>query len=161
MGFTVPYAGGLARELLSRVEEERLGLSGPYVTADSKRGDEIRRYFISLDDSLLGEVNVKFRYYENVSRIFYLEYRGRIPGYVTMEGGKIIAMVARGIPGRESDLEGVDLSKPNNTPENPLYRVDGHPLEFADYEVDAEGRIVIGHDNKPVEGSSVSEIIGV
>ncbi|MBI2650545.1 hypothetical protein HYX04_04490 [Candidatus Woesearchaeota archaeon] len=137
MVFTIPQANGLAQELSERVNGIINIVKSPLRMVISQN-KTITRLDLLVDGTKIGTIEVTSYTKEGIARIARLEYSGKIPGYVNRyTKTDQVTMLATESPTylRYISDEHIDLSTPNNTATNPLYRQDGHHLRFADYEI--------------------------
>ena len=138
----IPDAGGLVRTLNQRAEG-RWSVSEP-----QGRVSEIATYHIIetdvlVDGKTIGTVKAVYHQHQGVVRVASIAYDGVMPGFTNSATKKPhFGMIAFEVP--SVDRTGRDIQKikkkykpgPNNTPENPLYRQDGHTeLDLADHEI--------------------------
>ena len=133
----LPCAAGLEKVFLIKAHGKLLTASAPYIELN----DHVKLvcYKVLLGDKEMGTVEI--RYYEigEITITGHIMYKGKIPGYKNEEPVALLADERRIItlPYFEPPL----LATPNNTPENKLYRHDGHFLmPLADYETSGSGR---------------------
>ena len=136
MVFRIRYAGGLTDELLRTVESDRLSISSARNIRRSSNSIYITVEFdLLVDGKEIGAVELTTYMSRSVQRVHRMEYEGIVPGYVTVNGKTGIVLVAKEtVSPDERDLPFLDISRPNNTKENPLYRHDEHKVRFADFE---------------------------
>lgn len=132
---TIPHARGLVEELSTRVQDLIVGQPTEEMAPDGIH--KVIQYEVFAGVRRLGVVEVNSWNFNGVTQIDHVTYEGVVPGY---NEGRVIGMTATA----KYNLSDVfdtphfglnDNTKPNNTPEKPLYRHDGHPLQLADYEV--------------------------
>lgn len=135
----IPYAKGLTEELLARDINFTIGN-----LVEEMAPDGIHRstyYPLFEGERQLGVVEVNSWDANGVTQISHVAYNGVVPGYRDDRNISMVAMAQRTLDRSHREyLDCGDLTKPNNTFENPLYRYDGWELKLADSEVDGLGR---------------------
>ena len=141
----IPHARGLTKEFLARHIELTIGHPTEEMAPDGIH--KLTRYPLFDGERQLGVVEVNSWDARGVTQVAHVVYSGFVPGY---RSDKKIGMTATELrtldPSNLEYLMPRDLTKPNNTGENPLYRHDGHPLKLADNELDGLGRIVLSEE---------------
>lgn len=148
----IPKAKGLEDELLFRGVD--LNVAQPTERMAPDNIHKITTYGIFDGDNKIGDVQINSwipLYRNSVEQIEHVSYEGVIPGYTNPLSRKtgMLATNSRTLDPSDPEFLVVEerkFSKPNNTPERPLYRHDGHPLRLADYEVDGKKRIVLSKE---------------
>jgi hypothetical protein len=140
MSITIPHAGGLVSELEKRVNGV-LSVSEPRVESRYDGQVKVSSIDVAVDGEKLGTVSVATYDRLGVTRVQYVDYKGRIPGFTNSCAGDDIAKdyvrMAASEFSRHKDPISEELDKPNDTPRKPLYRQDGHrSLKLSDYDVD-------------------------
>ena len=144
MGFIIPNAGGLARELIERVGEERLRLSDPHIIMAPDGIHKVKQCEIFVDDERIGIVSVN----SVRPRIVHVYFYGSIPDYfipgydVQPKNGRITLFASQRSEPKWTRVDPKDLCQPNNIQGQPLYRYDVHQIRLADYEVAAKLRFI-------------------
>jgi hypothetical protein len=136
----IPHAPGLEKELSRRVTGLRF--SEPRVETVEMPDHEARLHTVTrLDvhagEETLGTLETDIYEWDGNLRIARIQYDGRVPGYTSTSSGtdRVTLLATEMIVMRRPPSGPIGMSWPNNTHNNPLYRHDSHPLEFAAYEM--------------------------
>lgn len=137
----IPDAGGLVKTLNQRAKG-RWTVSEPQGSVSESGTHYIIETDVLVDDAKIGTVKTTHYQWEGVLRLASISYNGTMPGYTNPCDGKPeFGMTACEYPPAEAgqlrySSKNLEQLVPNNTPENPVYRHDGHRgLSLADHEV--------------------------
>lgn len=143
MTFTIPEANGLAQELLERTRGRKLSVSEPREQLAANKLNKITTIDVLVDEEPIGRVEINSYETNGVRCIASVGYVGRMPGYVnTATGRDEILLTATEFPDEYVNvLSRIPTQTPNNTSDNPLYRIDRHQtLRLANHELNGRAK---------------------